>query len=114
MRFDATEAGYKDGLGGASNSKSRAKYHYILFGQQEDNQHPSNSGIYFEYDDQLNGSVNSVKQVLVSETPAKFVLADTTEILVGNDVTKSEWEDFLQGIDAVFGPEHVRKPKSRM
>lgn len=111
MRFHATEAGYKDGMGGASYAKSERKYHYVLFDRQADDQHPSNCGIYLEYDDQVNGTVNGVERILVSGKAVKFLLADSSEIVVGNDVTEVEWQEFLRGIDAVFGPRLVRNPK---
>lgn len=55
MKFSATEIGFEKGLGGASNAQGKDDYHYVVFASQEDIQHPSNSGIYFEYDDQING-----------------------------------------------------------
>jgi hypothetical protein len=112
MRFSATEAGYQDGLGGASNSRSSTKYHYILFGLQDDKQHPGNSGIYFEYDDQINGSVNCVERILVSDTMATFVLNDSTEIMVQSKVTQTEWQNFLRGVVAVFGTNKIDNPNS--
>ncbi len=39
MKFIATEAGFVEGLGGASNTGGDADYHYIVFGYQEDEGH---------------------------------------------------------------------------
>jgi hypothetical protein len=107
MRFSATEAGYKDGLGGASNARSKGKHHYVLFGLQKDETHPSNSGIYFKYDDEINGSVNAVRSIVLSENMAKFLLIDSTEIVVMNNVSGTEWKDFAQGIEVVFGTDRI-------
>jgi hypothetical protein len=43
IEFIATECGFHDGLGGASNAAADEDYHYILFGRQIDSQHPQNS-----------------------------------------------------------------------
>ena len=72
--FEATEAGFLDGLGGASNAVESSDYHYVLFGKQVDEQDPSNTGVYFEYDDQVNGSVNTVEKVLIAENEVTFFL----------------------------------------
>ncbi len=102
MRFSATEAGFRDGLGGASNAQSTRAAHYVLFGLQKDHQHPSNSGVYFEYDDQINGSINNVERVVVSREAVEFLLADGTKIVIVRKVRETDWMAFLCGIDAVF------------
>jgi hypothetical protein len=102
MRFSATEAGFQDGLGGASNNRSKGASHYVLFGLQEDNQHSGNSGVYFEYDDQANGSVNGVEHVIVSNDMVEFLLADGTKIVVVRKMPEQDWASFLHGIDSVF------------
>ncbi len=98
-------------MGGASNSGSSQEYHYVLFGIQEDIQHPCKSGIYFEYDDQINGSLNQVQHIFVSDTMAKFVLNDATKIIVRNTVSVTEWQGFLRGIELVFGANKIRQRK---
>lgn len=107
MKFVATEAGFKDGLGGASNSKSPEKYHYILFGGQEDKPHPKNSGIYFEYDDQSNGAVNSVKTVIIDGKTVVFKLRSGKSIEITCNVNTQEWSEFKRGIRAVFPPRAI-------
>lgn len=108
MKFVATEAGFIDGLGGASNSNSEEDYHYIIFGYQEDSRQPSNSGIYFEYDDQGNSSINEVEHVVVSKQSVSFSLANDEKIAVLNDVTEQQWNEFLDGIQTVFSKQ-IRK-----
>jgi hypothetical protein len=103
VRFAATEVGFADGLGGASNAKSREKYHYVLFGLNEDEQHPNRNGPYFEYDDQINGSVNGVRSIRIAEGDVTFLLKDGKSIAVTRDTTDAEWNDFLSGIRTVFG-----------
>lgn len=102
MRFTATEAGFKDGLGGASNSKSAAEYHYVLFGIQKDSQHPENSGVYFEYDDQSNGTVNAVQSVLIGSESVVFRLKSGKEIEVEFEVSAQEWSELKRAIRTVF------------
>jgi hypothetical protein len=102
MKFTATEAGFKDGLGGASNSKGKEKYHCVIFGHQEDPQHPEYTGAYFEYDDQSNGAVNCVKEVSISNKLVVFKLKKGESIEVGCNVSAEQWEDFLRGISTVF------------
>ncbi len=33
MEFTATESGFEDGMGGASNAADTKDYHYVLFGR---------------------------------------------------------------------------------
>jgi len=89
-------------LAGASNSKSAEKYHYVLFGVQEDRQHPENSGIYFEYDDQSNGGVNSIKTVVLGNKAVVFKLKGGKSIEINCDVNTEEWNEFRQGIHTIF------------
>lgn len=102
MNFMATEFGFEDGLGGASNSKSRDEYHYVVFGIQVDEQHPEYNGVYFEYDDQINGSVGSVERIGIGENVVLFTLKNGKEITVKCDTTKSKWDEFLNGIRSTF------------
>jgi hypothetical protein len=100
--FTATEAGFPDGLGGASNARGGGDYHYFLFGVQEDRQHPSNSGVYFEYDSRGNGGVNQVIGVSIEENAVEFSLKAGEVILVRSGVRSEERDEFLRGVRAVF------------
>jgi len=100
--FTATEAGFEDGLGGASNSKSGAEKHYVLFGIQQDPQHAWNSGVYFEFDGQKNGRVNSVQKVIIGKTTVAFFLENGTSIDVRCGVNEHQWSTFEEGIRTVF------------
>jgi len=102
MKFTATEAGFENGMGGASNSKANDEHHYILFGMQEDPQHPEYNGAYFEYDDQKNGKVNSVEAVSINEKMVCFKLLSGTLIEIKFDVSAEQWGAFLSGIRTVF------------
>lgn len=102
MKFVATEAGFKDGVGGASNAKSDEAYHYVLFGAQEDRQHSWNSGIYFEYDGQANGAVNCVKSVSMGDKTVAFKLRGGKSVEIRADVSGREWNEFKNGIREVF------------
>ncbi|MEW6158455.1 MAG: hypothetical protein AB1813_13565 [Verrucomicrobiota bacterium] len=112
MKFVATEAGFKKGLGGASNSKSAEKYHYVLFGVQKDCQHPENTGIYFEFDDQRNGGINSIKAVVLSNKAVAFKLKGGKSIEIDCNVSAQEWNEFKRGIHAVF-PKNTISSKTR-
>lgn len=109
MRFSATDAGFQDGLGGASTAHSEGASHYVLFGFQEDSQHPGNNGVYFEYDDQTNGSVNGVEHVIVSNDMVEFLLADDTKIVVVRKMPEHDWASFLHGIDSVFEADQITR-----
>ena len=109
MEFTATESGYDNGLGGASNSKGTESYHYVLFGQQTDDQHPENSGIYFEFDDQIHGSVNCVARVVIADEFVEFELKDQKKIKVRRCMGDSHWNRFLNGIHDVFGDSMIQK-----
>jgi len=108
MKFSATEAGFKKGLGGASNSKSTEKYHYVLFGTQKDCQHPEFSGVYFEYDDQSKGAVNSVDTVAIVDRTVTFRLKNGEAIEVDCDVSAEQWKELLLGLATVFQLEHYK------
>ncbi len=109
MDFTATEHGFKNGLGGASNSASKKDYHYILFGRQVDSQHPEYSGVYFEYDDQSQGAVNCVKEVTISDEQVLFKLKRQKKILVRRGGKAIQWKQFLKGIRDVFAESIIQK-----
>lgn len=94
-------------MGGASNSKGGGQYRYVLFGTQEDAQHPENGGVYFEYDDQSNGAINCVKAVSVGGKSVRFELKAGKSIEVTCEVSSEEWESLKQGIRAVFPPDSI-------
>jgi hypothetical protein len=102
IAFTATDAGFKDGLGGASNAHTNAQNHYVLFGIQEDRQHPWNSGVYFEFDSQSNGCVNSVQAVSIGDKVVRFVLRQGLSITVTCDISDEKWTEFKAGITVVF------------
>jgi hypothetical protein len=102
IMFSATEIGFQDGLGGASNSHSSEEYHYVLFGVQKDEQHASNSGVYFEYDDQINGGVDQVQKVLIGSGYVSFVLNNEKTICVDCRECGAQWRLFLDGIHETF------------
>lgn len=102
MKFMATEAGFKDGVGGASNARSAEAYHYVLFGAQEERQHSRNSGIYFEYDGQSNGAVNCVESVSMGDKTVAFKLRGGKSIEIKVNVSGREWIAFKKGIRQVF------------
>jgi hypothetical protein len=106
MDFIATEHGFENGLGGASNSASKKDYHYVVFGRQ---QHPKYSGIYFEYDDQSRGAVNCVKKVTTSDEQVLFVLKRQKKIVVRRGGKAVHWKQFLKGVRHVFGDSVVQK-----
>jgi hypothetical protein len=106
VKFNATEAGFKNGMGGASNVMSTEEQHYVLFGAQNDSQHPENSGIYFEYDDQGNSAVNSVHAVSIGDKSVLFKLKGGKSIEVNCNLSGEQWEELLCGVRTVF-PEKV-------
>ena len=109
MEFVATEAGFADGMGGASNSVDSADYHYVLFGQDTDELHPKFSGVYFEFDDQIHGAVDCVNAVVISEDRVIFELRDGQKIVVRSGMSESQWFEFLRGIRDAFGEETVHQ-----
>lgn len=94
-------------MGGASNAADIPDYHYVLFGRQTDDQHPEFSGIYFEFDDQLHGSVNSVKRVRVSQHSVVFELSHHPKIVIRRGTSQPQWQEFVRGIREVFGDDLV-------
>jgi hypothetical protein len=108
IEFIATECGFHDGLGGASNAEADEEYHYILFGRQIDSQHPQNSGTYFEFDDQSNGDVNVVEGIIISENDVTFTVANSETIRVRRNVSDVDWQEFLRGIAESFDAELIK------
>jgi hypothetical protein len=109
MEFTATEFGFEDGLGGASNGADTKDYHYILFGRQTDNQHPECDGVYFEFDDQSHGSVDSVTGVVIADDVVEFELKDDPKIVVRRGMSEPQWSGFVRGIYGVFRDDIVHK-----
>ena len=112
MEFIATESAFHDGLGGASNAAADAEYHYVLFGNQVDDQHPENAGLYFEFDDQINGSVNNVLSVTIALKVVTFALRDGQSIVVRRGMAQADWLQFLEGIGNTFPAEIVHAAQS--
>lgn len=111
MKFIATEAGFAEGLGGASNTGGDADYHYIVFGYQEDEGHPENSGIYFEYDDQGNSTINGVKHLVLTDQTVQFFLSEGKTITVLKGMEEQQWKEFLNGIQVVFQSDRYLLPQ---
>jgi hypothetical protein len=109
MEFIATECGFDDGLGGASNSANKKDYHYVLFGRQTDVQHPEFNGVYFEFDDQINGAANCVAGVVIREGAVDFGLKDGRKITVICGMTSAQWDRFLSGIRHTFDHEIIQQ-----
>jgi len=97
--FTATEAGYANGLGRASNSKGLESYHYVQFGRSPDGK----PGHQFEFDDVHYRSVNGVIKVAVARRVVEFDLKDQKVIIMREDLADVEWNRFLKGILEVFG-----------
>jgi hypothetical protein len=110
LEFAATEAGFENGLAGASNAKLASAYHYILFGKQVDPQHPENSGVYFEHDSQLQGSVNAVTRVVLGDDAVHFRLRGEISIAVRRGGDEQDWRQFVAGVREVFGELAVETP----
>jgi len=102
MRFTATEAGFKEGLGGASNSKNSEQYHYVLFGIQTDLQNAENGGEYFEWDDQSNGAINSVKEVVIGDKSVFFIMNEGESLEINCKLSAEQWDELKQGLRTVF------------
>ena len=109
MEFTATESGFENGLGGASNSAGASDHHYVLFGRQVDDQHPDQSGVYFECDDQIHGKVDCVTKIVIQDGLVEFKLRDQEAIMVRRGMEASQWDSFLKGIHEVFGSDIVHK-----
>jgi hypothetical protein len=110
IEFTATQMGFKDGLGGASNSKSPAPYHYILFGKRVDPQHSWNSGLYFEFDSQRKGGVNRVKKVLLAQSEPVLLWGTWRPFWLGARRTrmggKDSWRVFMRFLDSSWTRRH--------
>jgi hypothetical protein len=109
MEFIATESGFEDGMGGASNAVGTGDYHYVLFGRDTDEQHPERCGVYFEFDDQIHGAVDCVAAVAVADDRVRFRLRDGQNIVVRRGMAEPQWACFLRGIHDAFGDESVQK-----
>ncbi len=96
-------------MGGASNAADTPNYHYVLFGRQTDDQHPEFSGIYFEFDDQLHSSVNSVNRVIVGQDSVVFELNHHPKITIRRGTSQPQWQEFLGGIREVFGGDLIHQ-----
>lgn len=107
FEFSATELGFTDGLGGASNSAAEGEYHYILFGRQMDSQDPETLATYFEFDDQINGGINLVERITIAENEVTFSLTNSETIRVIRQTDDSSWQQFLRGIAESFAPERI-------
>jgi hypothetical protein len=108
MEFTATESGFEDGMGGASNAAGTKDYHYVLFGRSTDEQHPELNGVYFEFDDQIHGAVDCVARIVVAEAVVEFHLKDTQKIVVRRGMEESQWSAFLRGVHDAFGKEFIQ------
>ena len=97
LDFTATEIGFDNGMGGASNAAGTGEPHYVLFGRDGD-------GVYFEYDDQIHGGVDRVAGVSVRRDNVVFTLTDRTTITVRRQADDPKWPEFLGGLRAVFPP----------
>ena len=95
--FTATECGFDNGLGGASNSAGCDEHHYVLFGRDGD-------GVYFEYDDQIHGGIGQVVGIQVSPAFVEFSLTDGNKITVRKEMDDAKWSDFISGIRDAFSP----------
>jgi len=109
MEFVATESGFEDGMGGASNGAGTAGYHYVLFGRDTDEQYPECSGVYFEFDDQIHGAVDCVKMVAIADDLVSFELRDGQTIVVRRGMAEPQWTGFLRGIHDAFADEIIHK-----
>lgn len=102
MEFVATESGFAEGMGGASNSAGTTEYHYVLFGRDTDGQHPERSGVYFEFDDQIYGAVDCVTKIAMADDWVRFELKDGQNIVVRCGMAQAPWSVFLRGIQEAF------------
>ena len=107
MEFVATESGFEDGMGGASNAAGTADYHYVLFGRDIDEQHPERSGVYFEFDDQIHGAVDIVTAVAIVDDSVRFELRAGQKIVVRRGMAETQWSGFLRGIHNAFRDEII-------
>jgi hypothetical protein len=108
MEFTATECGFHEGMGGASNQAGQKDYHYVLFGRQTDKQHPEFNGVYFEFDDKINGKVNYIVRVKIRDGIVDFVRGDAHTISVKRGIPSEQWDGFLVGIRSTFNHEIIQ------
>ena len=95
LDFNATECGFDDGIGGASNADGDGETRYVLFGKDGD-------GVYFEYDDQIHGGVGRVAGIAVHVDRVVFTLVDQMVIAVRKGMADRKWSEFLAGVRRVF------------
>lgn len=76
----------------------------VLFGRD-----PGDNSVYFEFDDQIHGSVNAVTRVVIDEESIEFELKEHQTILVRRGVAKLQWNRFLQGIHDAFGADIIQR-----
>lgn len=100
LDFTATEIGFDNGMGGASNAAGADDLHYVLFGKDGD-------GVYFEYDDQIHGGKDQVAGISVHPDYMVFALIDRNTITVRRKADDPDWSEFLGGIRDVFPPAMV-------
>lgn len=91
LDFTATESGFDNGLGGASNTAGSDEQHYVLFGKDGE-------GVYFEYDDQIHGDIDQVVQISVGPDRVVFTLRDATTITVRRQMDDRPWNEFVAGV----------------
>ena len=108
VEFFAMETGFADGVGGASNAAADDEAHYVLFGRQRDSQHPELDGVYFEFDDQINGNVNVVRQVIIAKSAVTFELKDSNVIRVIRTTDDVNWNSFVGGVTDTFDSDIVK------
>lgn len=102
VSFVATELGFRDDLGGASNATAGGAQHYVLFGRQPDARHPGNESVYFEYDDQANGGVDQVERVVLGRVKVDFSLKSGVVIAIDCRPCTADWADFRTGVLETF------------
>lgn len=109
MKFEATQLGFDNGMGGASNADYDGDLHYVLFGIEQDDELPEQSGVYFEYDDQINGGINKVQEVIIGNLSAEFLLKDGNSIAVDCRKCESQWDEFIVEIRKTFPEEMINR-----
>lgn len=91
LTFIASECGFADGVGGASNTESDEQQHYVLFGKDGD-------GVYFEFDDQMNGGTGQVRVIHILPDAVTFDLNSHESITVKRGCGDVEWNTFLDAL----------------
>ena len=97
LDFAATESGFDEGMGGASNAAGTGEQHYVLFGKDGD-------GVYFEYDDQIHGGIDQVKQISIHPDRVLFTLRDDDTITVRKQMSDAQWDELIAGLQRTFPP----------